>query len=699
MFRWIPYTFVRIVTLFITGIILAIYFPHLFSEKISIAILATLVATYCLVWILNRTLQKVLIGPGLIALPAILMAGFVHVGLQTHSRQADHISKVEQKIDAYVAVINSFAEEKSKSWKQYATVTHVKSEGQWVEVTGNVLMYFSKEDFKSPFSYGTQLVIDGAPQVIPGPGNPEEFDYRKFLSYKNVYHQDFIRQESASVVGTVVENPVMYYSIEARSWASTVIKKYIDGANEQGIAAALILGITDGLDDDLLSAYSATGSMHVLAVSGLHVSIIYLLIVFMLKPFDKTARGRWMVGIASIFILWGYAFITGLSPSVLRAVTMFTFLTVGKTISRDTNIYNTLAASAFCLLVFDPFLIMSVGFQLSYLAVVGIIYIHPLIFRLYNAQTWLGNQTWQITSVSIAAQLATFPLGLLYFHQFPNYFLLSNLLIIPVSYGVLIAGLALLAVSAIPFVAGVVGWITGILIKLMNAIVNTIDWLPYSLTDGVYVNALACAAIIAVVVFAMLTLQYRKFRFFQLTVASVLILVAVQWWGYYQATSESKFVVYRIPGHSAVDVINGGKAFFISDSTLIGNAQKISFHVEPNRLACAVASIESKLLGGSDHAEVFRVGNQTFVYARIPCALVSPREVDFLIVGRDAISDFSFLSTIDPETQIILDSSNSYRYANRFLKASESLNLKVFSVLHQGSFEAVLDQTNEIYTL
>jgi len=700
MFRWIPYTFVRIVILFIGGIVVGIFFPEIIGKELAIAALVALVSVYCVIWLLNRLLKKSIIEPGLIALPAIFLAGFVHVGLQTEANDAEHLTRVEGKIDAYVAVINSFAEEKTKSWKQYAIVSHVKSDNEWIEVTGKLLMYFPKENFKEPFKYGTQLLIEGQPQEIPGPGNPGEFNYRRFLSYKNIYHQDFIAKGTESVVGTAIANHVMYYSIEARAWASSVIKRYITGSNEQGIAAALILGITDGLDDELLSAYSATGSMHVLAVSGLHVSIIYLLIVLILKPFDKTARGRWIVGIASIFILWGYAFITGLSPSVLRAVTMFTFLTIGKTISRDTNIYNTLAASAFCLLVFDPFLIMSVGFQLSYLAVIGIVYIHPLIFRLYNAETWLGNQTWQITSVSIAAQLATFALGLLYFHQFPNYFLLSNLLIIPVSYGVLIAGLALLAVSALQPIASFVGWITGLLIKLMNAIVNAIDWLPYSLTEGVYITGPGCAAIIAIVVFTVLTLQYKNFRYFRLTAASVLLFVVLQWWNYHQSLSENKFIVYRIPGHSASDIISEGKVFFITDSAFLKEEKKIAFHIRPNRLQSAVGSVHTELLNAaSDLPGIFRAGSSTFVYARGPFTLPRPEHIDYLIIGDESISDLSLLSTLHPDTQVILDSSNSYRYVNRFLKASAALKIKVFSVLHQGSFEAVLDQTNELYTL
>lgn len=145
-----------------------------------------------------------------------------------------------------------------------------------------------------------------------------------------------------------------------------------------------------------------------------------------------------------LLCLWSYAFITSLSPSVMRAVTMFSFIAIANVMQRQTNIYNTLAASAFLLLILEPNMVFEVGFQLSYLAVLGIVSIYPIVYPLFVFKSKWTDTLWQLNCVSIAALIATFPLGIFYFHQFPNYFLVANILVLPLIPFIIYFGLSFL---------------------------------------------------------------------------------------------------------------------------------------------------------------------------------------------------------------------------------------------------------------
>ncbi|HYG19850.1 MAG TPA: ComEC/Rec2 family competence protein, partial [Ohtaekwangia sp.] len=445
MFFWIPYAFIRIVVFFIAGILVGIYYPESIPLEYAVILFFSSVGAYFLIAYLSRFAKQKMINPGFAGLLAILLAGYLNVHLKTDADRDDHFARLSDQPGYYKAVVTGYATERNKTWRMEVRVTAVKQDSAWQVSTGMVMLYLSKADFTEPFEYGDVLLVNGSPQAVKPPSNPGEFDYQKFLSYKNIYHQHFLRKGNVARIGSVPDNPVTKLAIDARIWADSTLRKFVSGEREQAIASALVLGITDGLDNDLLNAYAATGAMHVLAVSGLHISIIYLIILTLFKPFNKSVSGRWTLAFISLLILWIYAFITGLSPSVLRAVTMFSFVALAKPWKQKVNIYNTLGASAFFLLLFDPYMIMSVGFQLSYLAVLGIVYIQPKMYLLWEPKHRLVDQIWKVTTVSIAAQIATLPLGLLYFHQFPNYFLLANLLVIPGSFIVLVGGLAILA--------------------------------------------------------------------------------------------------------------------------------------------------------------------------------------------------------------------------------------------------------------
>ncbi|MEQ9413126.1 MAG: ComEC/Rec2 family competence protein, partial [Cyclobacteriaceae bacterium] len=353
--------------------------------------------------------------------------------------------------------------------------------------------------------------------------------------------------------------------------------------------------VTDGIDNELQSAYASSGAMHVLAVSGLHVGILYGIVMLLFRPFRNLAWSRWVIAIISLMALWSFAFITGLSPSVLRAVTMFSFIAIAKPFGRRTSIYNTLASSAFILLLFDPFLIMSVGFQLSYLAVLGIVTIHRPLYQLWEPRSAILDWVWNISCVSIAAQLATFSLGILYFHQFPVYFLFSNFFVIPGAISVLVTSILVLETSGIAPVAAIFGAVLKWLIQILNFAVFSFEKFPFSLINDIYITTLQCWLLILAIGFLFFLVTEKKFSLMLTSFICIISFSLIQWHHHNVEVKRDRFVVYNISGHQGIEWISSGRSKFLGDSSLIIDAERMRFHVRPNRLFCGVKEVDTQL--------------------------------------------------------------------------------------------------------
>ncbi|MBX2966099.1 MAG: ComEC family competence protein [Cyclobacteriaceae bacterium] len=687
MFYWVPYTFVRIVCFLIAGILLGIYQPDSIPER-----LALLLFVGCVVLFFILAIWKRKINPGVIGLIAIFLAGYLNTLYHTDSRKQNHILHAPS-VEKYVAVISGYGEEKEKSWKVEADVQQVFDGAEWKPASGKVMWYFSKKDFHQPYSYGDELMIHGAPPELSVPANPGEFDYKKFLSYRKIYHQQFLRREDVRFVSVNPPSRVMAYSIAARNWAEKVFTKHIEGRQERGVILALVLGVSDELDNDLMQAYAASGAIHVLAVSGLHIAIIYIILVAILKPLNRWKHGKWMLACISIVFLWGYAFITGLSPSVLRAVAMFTVMALSRPFNYGTNIYNTLAVAAFGLLMWEPFMIMSVGFQLSFLAVIGIVYIHPKLIVLWKPKNWVLQKTWDVTCVSIAAQLATFSLGLLYFHQFPVYFLVSNLLVIPGTSVALVAGMVLLAISPIAWLADWLGSAIELLLWVINYFVFAVERLPFSLVNDVYITTFQNWLIIGMVVSALALWQFRKFSFAVLVAGCTVLYGGTQWHHYADAVDQEKFVVYRVAGHHAMEWLDRGSSYFFTDSVLLNNHDRIRFHIRPNRLIGGIHNIRinnNSFTTNLQGCRLFTWKSYTFLHITSPEFLLpSALEVDYIVVSHNSIRNMQQLAQVRFK-KLVIDSSNSWYTANRIVNESGNADVRIHSVLHHGAFETKL---------
>ncbi|HET6226240.1 MAG TPA: ComEC/Rec2 family competence protein, partial [Bacteroidia bacterium] len=306
----------------------------------------------------------------------ILNVLLVSIGFQLTREKMDqhstaHFSKHLKNTTWIHARIDKAIVEKEKSVKAIVQILSV--DGKPTEIVfGKAIVYFQKDERALHLNYGDEIVLKKEFKEIPPARNPGTFDYKRWLFYKNITQQAFLKKQQWVYMGKNSGNTIIAYSIRIRNELLNILKQAQLKDDELAMASALLLGYTNTLEQDLISAYAQTGALHILSVSGLHVGIVFIVLNTLLSFLDKFKYGLCLKTLLLITALWCYAFISGLSPSVMRAAIMLSFIVYAKSFKKNSSIYNTLAASALFLLLYDPFYLVDVGFQLSYLAVLGI---------------------------------------------------------------------------------------------------------------------------------------------------------------------------------------------------------------------------------------------------------------------------------------------------------------------------------------
>jgi competence protein ComEC len=659
MIQWTPYAFVRVTLFFVAGVLVG---RSLSLEPLQLLPWVTVVIIAYLVLTVTKRTRYSGMFSGTIGLTAITLIGCASGG-RTRQLAGDHIAHRIDSIDHYVGVVVSSADRSTRTWKVVVDVQSARTTRGWTRASGKVMLYLDQGAYPEPFQYGDMLFLSGRPQLVPGPANPESFDYRRFLALRYVYHQHYLRDGDAVLVGNDPPSFIMASAIMARKKAVDVFKRYVPGEREYAVACALVLGYKDDIDDDLNDAFAASGTLHVLAVSGLHVGILYGIVMAVLKPIRRIRGGKWTVALCGIAVLWIYAFITGLSPSVLRAAMMCSVATLAGPWGRRSSMYNTFAVSAFILLVYDPNRIYSVGFQLSYAAVFGIVKFYPPLLRLWEPSSWLASKIWEVSCVSIAAQVATLPLALYYFHRFPVWFLLANLAAIPLSFVILVAGLVTLAAAVWPIAAMASGYVLNGTVWLLNRSVKLTADLPFSVIDNIYISTFQCVMLAGIVAVIAILITYRNFALICACAVLCFAFAMEGWIRTYQNASGKEFLVYHVRNGYGIELRHAFRSYFLGDSTS-------SYHPAGYRMAASVHKVESvteqPFARELDAARLISWNGYTIIHIfsqglKWPSYL----DVDCMVVSRNALRTLNDLPEGISFGQIVADGSNSASVVGR----------------------------------
>ncbi|WP_375578563.1 ComEC/Rec2 family competence protein [Marivirga tractuosa] len=698
---WNRYAFIRFVLFMSLGIVAGTFLPNFF--QIVLLIFSAITVLYLSAQFFRGyqfpSYQSVSFA--VLAFLICFSFGYLNAYWKSEKHDEAHLLHVNtDEIEAFEAILVNAGKSTAKSHGFKVEIQQVLLNDEWQQYSGNAMVYFQKDSLSKVLKYGDQLLVKSRLRELEAPKNPLEFNYKRFLGFDQIYHQQYVTSGKWLKLDEGKGNLIMAYSIKTGQYLEGIMNEYIQNGRSLAISKALTLGIKDELDNDLRNAYAAAGAMHVLAVSGLHVGIIFLIVSTLLKRWQNRERGRIFFAVINISVLWAYAFITGLSPSVQRAAMMFSFIILAQAMKRQTNIYNTLAASAFVLLSFNPFLLFSVGFQLSYLAVLGIVFFQPKLYGLLQFKFVLWDKIWAITCVSIAAQLATAPLGLLYFHQFPTYFFLSNLVVIPAAFVILNSSLFLIIISFWEWAAGWIGFLIDHFIQLINYLVFSLDYFPNSTIDGIFINTPESWLIYIALFFIALFISEKKLNYLKLTVLSLFLMSVSICLRQYHNFQEKKLIVYDTGKHHALAIRTGFSQYLKVEEELAQDKNKLRFHVYPSQLQAGIADFHPDRFEPENQKELFEdfYGLKLAIWEdkRIfhwhqeldeDFTFNEPIDADLLIISNDALQKPEKLLEFFNPKRIVLDASNSYYYIQNFKAKFEKENLDYYIVPEKGAFE------------
>ncbi len=522
MNAWRPIPLLRLSMPFAAGIIAEEYIGSFPAYKIWLTVILSVMI------LLMQFLPKVIsnyrfrIIYGVICNLFLLVAGYEIACNHRPANDPDYLGKCCDSL--FIAAIAEPPAANGKVTKAIVNVLFRSENGCWKRTYGNAVCYLKFRQDSASLHFGDHVLLCAVFTEIRDNSNPHSFNYSSYLANKGITHRVFAESYCWKPIRLPPAGIIRKAAFEVRDRLLDILRDNHVKGREFAVAAALLLGYVDDIDAELRKDYAATGAMHILSVSGMHVGIIYIFLEFLLGFLNKNKLGRLLKAILLLGFIWFYAMITGLSPCVLRSAAMLSLPIIGKSFNRSPNMYNIIAASVVFILAMDPFLIRDVGFQLSYLAVTGIVVLYKPIYDIYITSAWFPDKLWSILAVSLAAQVATLPITLYTFHQFPNYFMVTNIFVVPLSSLIIYIGILAFVTGTIPILSALVAKLLIFLIWSLNSIIHFIEQLPYSTISGVYISAPEMFMLYVIIASAFLFLTIRRITWLYLFLIAAIIL-------------------------------------------------------------------------------------------------------------------------------------------------------------------------------
>ncbi|WP_276480287.1 ComEC/Rec2 family competence protein [Paraflavitalea pollutisoli] len=579
--------------------------------------------------------------------------------------------------------------EKAKSYSTIATIEVVKGKQHLHRVKGRLVLYFDKQHLAAGIDYGTVLTFVKTPEPIGNPGNPNAFNYKQYCGFKGVFHQVYLREHNYFVAEKKQIFSVKKLLFDTRKKMLAILRETIPDKKQAGLAEALLIGYKNDLDKPLLQSYINTGLVHIIAISGMHLGLIYALLLFFGSRLPSSWQ-RWAVPGAILVILWCFVLLTGASPSALRSAIMFSTLLIGSRLPIHQSPTNALAVSAFLLLWYDPWLCFDVGFQLSYAAVLSILlFLRPITGLLDPTNKYL-RQVWQLIALTLAAQILTLPISLYHFHQFPNLFLIANLVAVPLSGVILVGEVILCCVAWLPDLASWLGWLLSQMIAWLNRFVEMLDHIPFNTTDNIPFNLPQLLFFYTMIAGFVYWRYQQTGRPLLVSLSAVWAIVAINCFYAWQANRQQEMIIYNTPRMQALDFFAGRQYLFQGDSALRANTALTSFHLQPNRIEHRVKPV-STLPGIRQEGKLTQFGTHTILhidtsfqatpfrgYTRLPVTML-------ILTGNPSISIGQLANLFDC-SHIIVDGTNSPWKTRTWQQDSRRLGIPCHAVATQGAF-------------
>lgn len=650
--------------------ILSGYYLNIKPGLALTSLLVSLSFSGMLLWKLRR---KHLYVFGLVAGIAIVQLGILAVSIakpQNHPCYYEHYTKNEKQL--WELKIREILKENSFSYRYRAEVRAV----DMIAVKGELELIFDKASDPQHLEVDQEFITWNKVNTVPLPKNPNQFNYSQYLKRMGVHHQMRFR-DTGIYLKPESSHTLRGLAARIRDRVNSKLQQTNIRPAQLAIIKALLLGQRHEIESEVYDNYKKAGAVHILAVSGLHIGVLLLLLQFLLKPIEMLPRGRTISLCLAVVLLWGFAFLAGLSASVIRAVTMFSFLAYAFYLNRPANSFNIMALSMlFLLLVFSPMLLFQVGFQMSYAAVFSILWLYPKLQRVWKPKNSMLKKLWQLVSVSLAAQLGVLPISLYNFHQLPGLFLLSNLLIVPFLGLILGMGVVIIILSLLNILPSFLSRIYDYLIYGMNGIVENIATQKVFVFSDIPFDLFKLFLLYLIIIGLVSFIERPQFKRIFFPIAAVIFF---QLW--------SLFLI--ISSHSKQELIimqqTRQSVLFFKDG------RKLDVHhsgqrVSPTLIRNYVLATHSKERAYFPLQNVYRYGNRHLLVLDSTAVRPDsfPKPFTMLLTQSPKVNLERIIEQLQPE-QIIADGSNYRSFIERWEKTCSKMNLPFYSTAEQGA--------------
>ena len=578
MFKGIP--FVMISGSLLTGILLANVIPYVPVSYYA----AILVFLFLIGYIYVHKKQN---SPSFIIL--VLFWGVM--GMYRSSQVDIEFIQTQQQLsqdhEGFVAQITSLPEKQTNGQRYLATISQLNRSGTWEPVQAKAYLTFDSEDIRL-FEPNQTLVVAGTLR-FPFESTPlRPFNYRAFLKHQGIHATARVRRDQYEVLATDRLRDARYYVLKAARWVDSVLITHLEERESYGLIKAMLLGRKDGISEEQMARYSQSGAIHVLAVSGLHVGIIFMIFSTLFAGIKSFRFGRWLYVLLLYSVLLGYAALTGFPPSVQRATLMCAVWVMAEVIQRKNHSLNTLFLAATFLLLLDPPLLYQLGFQLSFLAVLGILVLYPRLHFWVNSRYRILNYLWQISVIGIAAQLFTSPVSLYYFHQFPIYFWIVNPFVVTLASVVLTLTISLLVAQffiPIPLLLSGLSILVEYSAYAMNTVVAIPDYLPWGVITGISFETWQVVLAYLLGFGCLIVFYTRKAFHAQLVLGCILLCIALSALSGFQIYTKSEWLLSPTYGNVRILAKEGDQLYvFNTDSLKEPTKEELKTYMAKNRI-------------------------------------------------------------------------------------------------------------------
>jgi len=676
---WLQAPFMRLLPPFITGILVQWYLPIPVAILLSILVTTfVLLPGFSLLPLQYRF--RLRMATGLLVMLICFSLGALVLHFHNVRGKKDWFGQPVFERTACLAVLDEEPVEKTNSLKAIASVTYRLGQSA-VSTSGKLIFFFKKGEGFEKLGYGTRILFASSPQAIRSSNNPGAFDYSAYCLRSGITHQVYGGKDVFTILEGGGGSQIGYLINAIRRWVLRVLRRNIKDPKDCGLAEALLIGYKTDLDTELVQAYSNTGVVHVIAISGLHLGLIYSLLMFLTKHFHSGASA-WIRLLLILAGLWIFSLLAGAQPSVLRSAVMFSFLAVGGVIDRRGSVFNMLALSAFFILCFNPYWLADAGFQLSYAAVLSILLFYKAVYKWCYFPNKLVDGIWQLCTVTLAAQLLTLPVSIYLFHQVPTLFLLTNLLAVPLSSLILLGEILLCVVSPLTPLASLLGSVIEMGIHLMNAYIDRLSQISFALVQGLFLTTLQAMLLTALLVFFFLWLSRPTVMLLYLSLLAFFGLGIESGRRKFSIDSQQHLVLYSVPKQSWLELICGRSSLAIGPNDLRFNEAVYKFHLagaqllHGNRTSKFHAGMRYLIFGGK---KIWVTGKD------ISCRPPRGDSIDILVVTAPAVQ-LEQLTELYSIGKVLVDGQISARQRALVSAECEKLHIPFHDTERYGAF-------------